>query len=558
MSSTISIGVVQLDPVVGDITGNTERILDEYGTAAQGGADLVVTPELSLIGYPPRDLLHRSDLRAAVGNALDDIAKRTRDSPPIVVGAITEPDAESGAPLYNSAVLLQDGSAVTYAKRLLPTYDVFDERRYFRPGTEPVVVDVDGVGVGLTVCEDAWHDVAVTGQHGYDSNPLAETAAAGADVIVTLAASPFSLDKPARREERFLGHANATDCPVVFVNQIGGNDELIFDGHSLVVGDGQVRERLAGFATETRVVPVGEHARHVPRYSRERPEQARAALCLGLADYFEKTGFERAVIGLSGGIDSSVTAALTTAALGADNVYGVSLPSTVTARKSVEDARAVAANLGIEFDVVPIEDGVEAVRSQLETHSDPPTGIALENLQARVRGDVLMTIANERDGLVLTPDNKSEGAVGYCTLYGDAIGALAPLGDCYKNVVYELAGSFNSDPPADAPVPSPIPQSVIEKPPTAELREGQTDADELPPYEELDPVLRAYIEGNGSRASLADTYGEDLTEAAVGRITRSEFKRLQTPPPLRITRKALGRGWNYPIAAEYDHGRDIQ
>lgn len=559
MSSPFLIGMVQFNPTVGDISGNRERILTEYATATDRGADLVVTPELSLIGYPPRDLLHRTDLRAAAKRSLAGIAERTRDGPPLVVGTVTEPESGRGASLRNSAVLLRDGRQVeTYPKRLLPTYDVFDERRYFRPGRKSSIVNIDGVSVGLTVCEDAWHDVAITGSCRYESNPLAETAAAGADVILTLAASPFSIDKPARREERFLDHAEDTNCPVVFINQAGGNDELIFDGHSLVVQNSQISERLTGFGTETKVVSIWDQPQSVARYNCDQSEQVRAALRLGLSDYFEKTGFEQAVIGLSGGIDSSVTAALATAALGADNVYGVSLPSSVTSRQSVDDARAVAENLGIEFDTVPIEDGVDAIRSRLETHSNAPTGVALENLQARIRGDVLMTIANERDSLVLTPDNKSEGAVGYCTLYGDAVGALAPLGDCYKNMVYSLASSFNTDPPTGSRSTPPIPQSVIEKAPTAELREGQTDAGELPPYDELDPVLREYIEGNSTRARLADSYGKAIAEEAVNRTTQSEFKRLQTPPPLRVTQKSLGRGWKYPVAAEYNHERDTQ
>jgi len=558
MSSNFPVGIVQFNPVVGDIAGNRERIVEEYITAAERGAELVVTPELSLIGYPPRDLLHRADLRAAVESSLNQMAKRTCDGPPLVVGTITEPEDGRGAALHNSAVLLRDGQrAETYSKRLLPTYDVFDERRYFRPGAELSVTDINGVSVGLTVCEDAWHDVNIIGHHRYESNPIAETAAAGADVIVTLAASPFSLDKPARREQRFLGHAQGASCPVIFVNQVGGNDELIFDGHSLVVSDDRVAERLTGFSAETSVVPTRKQTQRVSQYDRDRAAQVRAALRLGLADYFNKTGFEQAVIGLSGGIDSSVTAALTTGALGAENVYGVSLPSSVTSSQSVDDARAVATNLGIEFDVVPIEAGVETIRSRLETHSDAPTGVALENLQARVRGDMLITIANERDSLVLTPDNKSEGAVGYCTLYGDAIGALAPLGDCYKNVVYSLASSFNSDPPTDALSAVPIPQSIIEKEPTAELSEGQTDVSELPPYDELDPVLTEYIEENRSRNVIADIHDKKVTEEAVSRLTRSEFKRIQTPPPLRITQKALGRGWSYPIAAEYEYNREI-
>jgi NAD+ synthase/NAD+ synthase (glutamine-hydrolysing) len=428
---------------------------------------------------------------------------------------------------------------------------VFDEHRYFQPGTTPVVTEVAGVEVGLTICEDAWHDVVVTGQRRHDTDPLAETAAAGADLIVTLAASPFSLDKPSRREQRFMRHAGETGAPVVFVNQVGGNDELIFDGHSLVVTTDGVATRLAGFEATTTVVDVGAERLTVDGYDRERRSQARSALCLGIADYFEKTGFEQAVIGLSGGIDSSVTAALATEAVGAENVYGVSLPSAVTSEQSIADARAVASALGIEFDTVPIGGAVERIQSQLARSADTPTGVAVENLQARVRGDILMSIANERSALVLTPDNKSEAAVGYCTLYGDTVGALAPLGDCYKQLVYSLAAGINDAPP-DTVGTAPIPQGVIDKPPSAELREGQTDRDELGPYETLDAVLTEYIEETAPKQSLSDQYGTSAVETILSRVTRAEFKRRQTPPPLRITRKSLGRGWNYPVAATHD------
>ncbi|ERH09706.1 MAG: NAD+ synthetase [halophilic archaeon J07HX64] len=557
MDSGLRVGIVQHDPLVGDVAGNAERIAHEY-EHLDPEPSLVVTPELALVGYPPRDLLHRSGVLDAQRAALDALAERTADGPPLVVGATVRTDHETGPPLHNAAVVLRDGErAATYHKRLLPTYDVFDEHRYYRPGGEPTVVTVDGVEVGLTVCEDAWHDAVVTGQRRHSTDPLAETAAAGADLILTLSASPFSLDKPARREERFLGHAARTDCPVVFANQVGGNDELIFDGHSFVA-DGSVQHRLSGFEPETAVVdvPLDDSGKSLPRYERSPAEQARAALGLGISDYFGKTGFDEAVIGMSGGIDSSVAATLAADALGTDSVYGVSLPSTVTSQQSVDDARAIAENLGIGFDVIPVGPAVETVREAVDENATRLTGVALENLQARVRGDVLMSLANERDALVLTPDNKSEAAVGYCTMYGDTVGALAPLGDCQKWLVYDLAAAFNHTTPADTTASSVIPDSVVEKAPTAELSEGQTDADDLPPYEQLDPVLQAYIERTPGGAGLREEYPDEVVDGALSRVTRAEFKRRQTPPPLRVTQKALGRGWNYPVAAAYDHVLD--
>jgi NAD+ synthase/NAD+ synthase (glutamine-hydrolysing) len=553
MANPLSIGIVQSNPLVGDVVGNSERIAEAYDAAVTAGADLVVTAELSLLGYPPRDLLHRQELHTATTAALNKLATKTAHGPPLVVGTATPTDTSTGQPLHNSAVVLRDGQrAATYNKQLLPTYDVFDEHRYFQPGTSPVVTEIAGVAVGLTICEDAWHDTTVTGQRRHDTNPLAETAAAGADIIITLSASPFSLDKPRRREQRFVGHAAETNCPVVFVNQLGGNDELIFDGHSLVATADGVTTRLAGFEATDTVIDVGAEPETVDTYSRDRRSQARAALYLGIRDYFQKTGFDEAVIGLSGGIDSSVAAALATEALGDENVYAVSLPSAVTSKQSVADARTVATNLGIEFDTVPIGETVERMKSQLARHTDAPTGVTVENLQARVRGDVLMSIANERDALVLTPDNKSEAAVGYCTLYGDTVGAIAPLGDCYKKLVYSLARDINDSPP-DSGSTAPIPQAVIDKPPSAELREDQTDTDELGSYETLDTVLTEYIEETTPKQSLSDRHGTTTVETIVSRVTRAEFKRRQTPPPLRITQKSLGRGWNYPIAARYDH-----
>jgi len=561
MPQSLQVSLAQHNPTVGDVTGNAETLDTAIRTAAGEGADLVVTPELSLLGYPPRDLLHREGLHRAQADALAALASLTADGPTVVVGAAMETGADTGPPIQNAAVALQDGEVATlYAKRLLPTYDVFDEHRYFRPGTAPATITVDGVSVGLSVCEDAWHDAVVDGQRRHESDPLSDLAAAGAELIVTISASPFSLGKPADRERRFADHANRTGLPVVFVNQVGGNDDLIFDGNSFVAWpDGTVSARLDGFASDatTLSVDVGpdshqtdqEEATDPGESGGGRAAQARDALALGLGDYFDKTGFEQAVIGMSGGIDSSVAAVLAADALGPSNVYGVSLPSTVTSEESVEDARAVAESLGIEFGVLPIGETTEALGAALEDAGETVAGLTAENIQARVRGDVLMGIANARDGLVLTPDNKSEAAVGYCTLYGDTVGALAPLGDCYKTLVYDLAAYYNDHPPVDAD--EVIPPRVIDKPPTAELREDQTDADDLPPYEVLDPVLRAYIHSGETAASLSAEYDEAVVEEALTRIARSEFKRWQTPPPLRVTDKAFSRGWQYPIAASY-------
>ena len=556
MNAELTTGVIQHNPVVGGVASNAARIADEYAVLRDAGADLVVTPELSLVGYPPRDLLHRPAVLDAQESALDRLASQTSDGPPLIVGAATRTERDTGPPLYNAAVVLRDGAqSEAYHKRLLPTYDVFDEHRYFRPGSEPLVVDVAGTDVGVTICEDAWQDVIVTGTQRHEETPLMDTAAAGADLILTLSASPFSLNKPARRESRFLAHAAQTTCPVVFVNQVGGNDELIFDGHSLVATKQGLQTQCAGFESATDIVDVSLSHQPGDQPSNREPNasQASEALALGLRDYFDKTGFEEAVIGLSGGIDSSVAAALAVDALGADNVYGVSLPSKVTSQQSVTDAEAVATNLGIEFDVVPIGPTVEALSETLAENTTSLTGVAAENVQARIRGDVLMGIANQRNALVLTPDNKSEAAVGYCTLYGDAVGALAPLGDCYKRLVYELAGVYNESLSASSASSPVIPASVIEKEPTAELRAGQTDEQELPAYDVLDAILEQYVEQDGDLSSIREAHPDHVIDDVLRRVASAEFKRRQTPPPLRVTQKSLGRGWNYPVAAVYEH-----
>jgi NAD+ synthase/NAD+ synthase (glutamine-hydrolysing) len=561
MDKTLNLGIIQHNPTVGDVVGNVNQIERRFQDLTADGADLVVGPELSVLGYPPRDLLHRTGMLNPQWSAIEQLAGRLATGPPLIIGASIPKDTESDALLQNGAVVLRDGKvATTYAKRLLPTYDVFDEHRYFQPGAEPVTLTINGFTVGLSICEDAWHNVKVAGQRQHDTNPLAELADIGTDAIVTLSASPFSLNKNARRKRRFANHATQTDCPVAFVNQVGGNDELIFDGHSFVVNaSGDIFCRLSGFSTDATVVslPVdgaGSDTSVVSgAQSNNKALEARQAIRLGVVDYFNKVGFNEAIVGMSGGIDSSVMTAVAVDALGADSVYGVSLPSTVTSDESVTDAQAVADSLGIKFDIIPINNIINTVRSEVDTYTRLSlTGVAAENIQARVRGSVLMGLANQRDALVLTPDNKSEAAVGYCTLYGDTVGALAPLGDCYKGLVYDLAAQYNDDPP-DSATGSVIPGRIIEKQPSAELREGQTDTDELPPYDRLDSLLEGYISRGSTTQQLHDKFPTEVVKDVIQRVAGAEFKRRQTPPPLRITQKALGRGWNYPVAAEYRH-----
>ncbi|WP_336325541.1 NAD+ synthase [Halovenus sp. HT40] len=554
MPQSFHVGLVQHDPIVGDVAGNLATLEDEIEAASRAGADLVVTPELAVLGYPPRDLLHRNGVLAAQEAAIDRLAALTETGPAVIVGVATESDFATGPPLQNGAVVLAGGERrATYAKRLLPTYDVFDEHRYFDPGREPLTVDINDVTVGVSICEDAWHDASITGKRRHGIDPLGELADAGADLLVTLSASPFSLGKPQRRVERFAGHATKTDLPIVFANQVGGNDDLLFDGNSLGIdGEGRVIERFPAFEEATATVDLFEGGDTNASTTRaSRASQARKALRLGVSDYMEKTGFDDVIIGMSGGIDSTAAAILAVDALGPEHVYGVSLPSTITSDASIEDARAVGDNLGIEFDVVPVGGAVETLEATIESATgEAVEGLAAENIQARARGVVLMTLANTRGAFVLTPDNKSEAAVGYCTLYGDTVGALAPLGDCYKTLVYELAEYYNDHPPVGSePI---IPERVIDKPPTAELREDQTDEDELPEYDALDPVLEAYIHGQATGDNLRGEFPDHVVDEALSRIARSEFKRWQTPPPLRITKKSFDRGWKYPIAASYD------
>lgn len=552
MDWPLRVGVIQHNPTVGAVAANRATVEAAATQLADDGADLIVAPELALLGYPPQDLLHREGVLTAQETALETLASWTEDRPPLIVGAALPSQTAVGPPLVNAAVVLADGTRHTrYAKRLLPNYDIFDERRHFTPGTTPVTVDLDGLTVGLSVCEDAWHDVRVDGHRRHNEDPLGDLADA-ADVLVNLSASPFYIDKPTARLTRFRNHAARTDTPIVFANQVGGNDELLFDGHSLVVDPTtDAVTELSGFESDHAVISLPLTDSPSPTSTTlSRPQQARAALRLGIRDYFRKTGFETAIVGLSGGIDSSVAVALAVDALGPENVIGVTMPSAVTSEQSRSDARRVADRLGIEFHAIPIEPTVDSLRTALTETGVVATGITEENLQARVRGVLLMGIANAEDALVVTPDNKSESAVGYSTLYGDTVGALAPLGDCLKELVYDLADVLNATPPTET---APIPAAVLEKAPSAELAPDQTDADTLPPYPELDPALDAYISDRATADTLRDAFGTAVAETVLTRLPRAEFKREQFPPTLRLTEKAFGMGWRYPIAASYDH-----
>lgn len=534
----MNVGILQYNPTVGAIRENVDHIIEGYLSMTH--ADIVVTSELATTGYPPQDLLHRDKLYTVQKEKLDDILDATEGkNRPLVFGMPRRVKTSEGLVLRNSAVVAREGEIVaTYDKRLLPTYDVFDEHRYFTPEDETVLFEHDGSNIGIVICEDAWHDVSAQGIRRHDSNPIQDTADFGADVILNLSASPFSRQKQKRRIKRFSSHADEANIPIVFANQVGANDELVFDGRSFVMSsDGIIRYECEGFTECSSTVDVFTETKG-PQKSTQNSQTVKNAIVLGIKDYFDKTGFESAIVGMSGGIDSSLTAALVSEAIGNESVYGVTLPAQVTSQDSVEDAEAVANNLDIEFDAIPILSTVTSIEDSIESESaNTIEGIAHENVQARARGTILMSLANSRDSLVVTPDNKSEGAVGYCTLYGDTVGAIAPLGDCYKELVYTIAGDCYGDT---------IPDRVFEKKPTAELSEDQNDEDDLPQYETLDELLERTIE---NEETLTDT---DVQRDVQRQLFQSEFKRNQSPPIVRVTNRSIGRGWNYPIAADFD------
>ena len=532
-----------MNPTVGDLSGNAAKILAAYREAVAAGAELVLTPELALTGYPPLDLLFKSRF---VPLALEALATITGEigEVPLVVGTVDFNEG-AGQPFRNTAVVLQRGQPLRKIyKSLLPTYDVFDEDRYFEPATATEPLELCGRRIGITICEDIWTEDFLP-RRLYPVSPVESLVRQGAELILNLSASPFSLGKPAQRLTMLAKIAEAHAVPIVYCNAVGGNDQLIFDGNSLVLNAaGQCVAQLAPFREEIAVVTIEDDVKVFPPEHQTEPEELYDALTLGLRDYVQKCGFRSVVLGLSGGIDSAITAALAAAALGPENVLGVALPSQFSSQHSLDDAMAVARNLGIHYEVLPIQPAFEALRETLRgVFAGKEEDVTEENIQPRVRATLLMALSNKFGHLLLTTGNKSELAVGYCTIYGDMAGGLAVISDVPKTKIYELARWINREREI-------IPANTIEKPPSAELRPNQTDQDTLPPYEELDEILKLYVEEMMTARDIIEKCGldEKTVRWVARRVDLNEWKREQAAPGLRVTSRAFGLGRRMPIA----------
>ncbi|OHC63873.1 MAG: NAD+ synthase [Rhodocyclales bacterium RIFCSPLOWO2_02_FULL_63_24] len=533
----LRVAIAQFNAHVGNLAGNASRILELAARAREGGADVLLTPELALCGYPPEDLLMRPDFYRACAGQLDALARAA--VLPIVVG---HPE-ESAGKRYNAASLLADGKVVaTYRKHRLPNYEVFDEERYFAAGDEPCVIALNGVRCGLAICADVW-----------ESGATEAAALAGAELVLTLNASPFHMNKQVRRYEVLRERITATAKPVVYANLVGGQDELVFDGASFAMdGQGRLTHQLPAFVEALEFVDYADGhllpGRMVEPPSRE--AEVYAALTLGVADYLGKNGFPGAIIGLSGGIDSALTLAIAVDALGADKVRAVMMPSPWTAQMSLDDSREMVRRLGVQYDEIPIAAAMEQFAVLLAPTfatlgPKPSWDTTDENLQARIRGMLLMALSNRTGRIVLTTGNKSEMAVGYATLYGDMAGGFAVIKDVAKTFVYRLAHWRNA-------VSDVIPQNIITRPPSAELKPGQTDQDTLPAYDVLDAIIEAYMERDESpRQIIAGGYSEADVRKVVFMLKKNEYKRRQAPVGIRVTQRGFGKDWRYPITSAY-------
>lgn len=546
----MKIALVQYNFLIGDFAYNKGKILEGIRTATEGGADLVVFPELALTGYPPRDFLEFGDFIKNCEESMREIAQSCINIA-VIIGAPSRNNTKKGKPLFNSAWFLNNGKVESIAnKSLLPNYDVFDEYRYFEPSKGFGYVEYKGLRLVLTVCEDIWNTAEVP---MYSFSPLDEVNNISPDIIINISASPFNYNQSVIRKEVLRSNALKYKKPIVYVNQVGAQTELIFDGNSMVCdAAGNIRDQLAYFEEEIRIVEItGEYFLTEEREISKVQELSTIqlihdALVLGVRDYFHKMGFRKAILGLSGGIDSAITMVIAAEALGPKNVLGVLLPSVFSSDHSITDAKQLAQNLGCPFEIIPIKESVKAMDETLHPlFQDLKPDIAEENIQARMRAVILMALSNKFGYILLNTSNKSEAAVGYGTLYGDMCGGISVLGDVYKTDVYRLAEYINSEKEI-------IPKNTITKPPSAELRPDQKDSDSLPDYDILDQILYSYIEMRRSPSELILMGFDDVTvKRVINMVNRSEWKRYQTPPILRVSPKAFGMGRRMPIVAKY-------
>ncbi len=552
----MKIALAQINPTVGDFSGNLGTMLRFIERAAAAGADLVLFPELSVCGYPPADLLEKPAFIDRADEVLRELAAHTAQSSiAVLCGYPSRAPRATGKHVYNSAALLRQGVvSFVQSKRLLPFYDVFDEQRYFAPAPAQAVCEIAGERVAITICEDAWNDKSFWETRRYQVDPIEELMrpdASGlkASLILNISASPFWRDKRATREAMLAAIARRYSTPVVMVNQVGGNDSLLFDGTSLALNaDGAVAARALSCREDLIFFDTATQSGDIRPSADLEDEDALCfhALAMGVRDYVRKCGFSRALIGLSGGIDSALVAAVAVEALGSQNVIGIGMPSEYSSEGSVADSRELAANLGIRMETLPIGSIFgECNRTLAPLFKDAPADLTEENLQSRIRGTLLMALSNKWNALVLTTGNKSEMATGYCTLYGDMVGALAVIGDVMKTDVYRLCRYVNRERER-------IPNAILTKPPSAELRPGQLDSDSLPDYAHLDPVLVAYIEHYATAGEIAEDTALNPEEVArvLKLVERSEYKRQQAAPVLKLTPKAFGMGRRFPIAAK--------
>jgi len=544
------IAIAQLNPTVGDFAGNMAAAEKAVELVRDREPELIVFSEMFLPGYPPQDLLEREWFVERALAALERLRKFSESVPDIgiLTGTILPSGLNAGKGLYNSAVLLKAGETLAIVhKALLPTYDVFDEARYFDAATDAGVIRFGDEVLGISICEDAWNDPALWNGPAYEFDPIERQVAAGATVLINLSASPFGIGKDEIRHELFSGHARKHGVPVVLVNQVGGNDELVFDGNSMCVSrEGQLLVHMPAFEEAVSVVDTIQREA-IPFVPGDAVASVYEALVLGLRDYVNKCGFESVTLGLSGGIDSALVCAVAADALGAENVVGVTMPSAYSSPGSVNDSVALAANLGIRIETVPIaqlHDSYLDTLGRLFPCSE--VDVTIENIQARIRGNILMALSNREGHLVLSTGNKSELAVGYCTLYGDMTGGLAVISDIPKTMVYKLAQHVNRDREL-------IPNTTIKKPPSAELRPGQKDQDTLPSYETLDRILAMYVDEGMSLADIvAEGIDAETARWTIGAVNGNEYKRRQAAPGLKVTSKAFGTGRRMPMAARYE------